>query len=149
MASRYLHELLTPGLYTRLICGNLTGTLRLFRRLAKDSNIIEGRSSASNPSERGVVHLYNSQNTPTSYEYIHRYASSVTTVHIPYIIATHEVKSAIANALAQCIELGKLPNLKELDWPFTYIKRGFLEDVDAARFDERLWQALLDTYDDL
>lgn len=77
------------------------------------------------------------------------YAQLTTAIYLPKIAATHEVKAAIALALAQCIQLGYFPNLKELRWPFSFVRRGFLEEHDAAKFDEPVYQAIAQTYETL
>lgn len=120
--SHSLHALILPILYTSISPGSLTGTLRLFRRLA------EG------PSEAG---------------YIGMYAHLTTSIYLPKIPATHEVKTAIALALSQCIQSGYFPSLRNLRWPFTYVRRGFLEEHDAARFDEPVYSTMLEEYNDL
>lgn len=125
--SKSLHALTLPLLYTSLVPGSLTGCLRLFRQLAK-GNVGNSSSNSS---------------------YISTYAPLVESISMPKIPATHEVKAAIALALSQCIENGSLPALKELKWPFTFVRRGFLEEINACRFDEPLWRALADTYHEL
>lgn len=119
--SKHLHTLLTPRLYATIIPGTLTGTLRLFRRLVKEP-------------DAGYMGIYK---------------DTVHAVILPKIAATHEVKAAIALALAQCIQSGYLPHLKELRWPFTFVRRGFLEEENAAQFDEPLYLALEETYSEL
>ena len=103
-----------PILYANMDCINLTGTLSFLRRLARDP-----------------AGLVASQ------------AVEVRSIRIPRRPATHEVKAGIAAALANAILLARLPHLVFLDWPFDYIRRCFLEDEYAARFDEPLWEALL------
>lgn len=122
--SHTLHDLVLPVMYTTIKPASLTGTLRLFRRLAK------GPSSGET-------------------SYIVKYAPLTTAIYLPKIAATHEVKVAITLALAECIQLGYFPNLRELRWPFTYVRRGFLDEEDAARFDEPLYQAIAATYESL
>lgn len=122
--SHALHDLVVPLMYTTIKPPTLTGTLSLFRTLARG------------PSSEAAG-------------YIGKYAPATTAIHIPKIAATYGVKVAIANALAECILSGYLPNLRELRWPFTIVNRGFLEEPDAARFDEPLYQAIVATYENL
>ena len=114
---RVNHALLSvslPVLYNHLDCQNLASTISCLRRLSKDAT-----------------------------SFIAQHASEVRSIRLPRTPATHEVKAGIAAALAIAVVQKMLPNLVLLDWPFGYIRRGFLEDEDAARFDEPLWEALL------
>lgn len=131
LVSRTMFDLSTPLLYSSLDCQNLTGTLGLLRRLSSTTTKVAAAAAA-----------VDKQRSATSLIVV--YSSSVKTIRIAKRPATHEVKAAIAQSLADAIQAGHLPNLRLLDWPFGYIRRGFLEDEHAARFDEPLWQALLD-----
>lgn len=77
--------------------------------------------------------------------YIMQYNKDVVALHIPRIAATLDVKAAIARALADALLAGYFGNLKELQWPFTHVGRGYMEDGEACKFDEPLWAALLET----
>lgn len=156
LVSSYIQEIALPHLYSPHLRGqNLSGTLRLLRTLAKGKPRDAALSSSGDTASTSDDHKGRSdpcedkQTSVPKADFAARYAANVRSIAIPRRRATHEVKTAIATALAECISKGWFPQLRHLEWPFYHMRRGFLEEADACMFDEPLWKALEERYETL
>ena len=157
LVSSYIQEIALPHLYSPHLGGqNLSGTLRLLRTLARGkppetASSTLGETASSNDARKGRSDSSadGMETGVAKTDFAARYAANVRSIAIPRRRATHEVKTAIATALAECISKGWFPNLRHLEWPFYHMRRGFLEEADACMFDEPLWKALDERYETL